>query len=67
MNRRLSTLPFQRRFSDSSLATPTGSLIGGRDASGRQVPYSPDPLRERSLEYTSGGYLASGYDSGRVY
>ena len=68
MNRRQSTLPFQRRFSDRELLNPQGrGLIGGRDSSGRQVPYTPDPLRERSLSYNAGGYMASGYDSGRSF
>lgn len=67
MNRRLPTLPFQRRFSDRSLMAPHGGLTGGRDASGRQISYAPDPVRERSLEFTQGGYMSAGYDSGRVY
>lgn len=69
MNRRASTLPFQRRFRHRSLMSPTSSagLIGGRDANGNQVAYKPDPLRERSLSYTQGGYMSAGYDSGRLY
>lgn len=67
MSRRGSTLPYQRRYSDRELLTPHGTgLIGGRDSSGRQVEYRPDPLRERSLEWNGGGYM-SHYDSGRVY
>ena len=67
MSSRNRTSSSHARFRDEDLANPMGHISGGRDANGRQIAYKPDPVRDRALSYNGGGYLSSGYDSGRVY
>jgi len=66
MTRKYNSSSRNRLQSDRELLNAHGREVsGGRDVNGIQMPYEADPLRERSLNYTAGGYLSAGYDSGR--
>ncbi len=56
----------------SSLANQSGGRVtsptlGARDQSGRQIPYSDDPVRVPSSRFVPNGYLRTGYDTGRIW
>lgn len=59
----------QRRISDAALKTPTrmSGSAGARDSRGQPIPFQPDPLRVRSMNWLPEGYMSSGYDTGRVW
>jgi hypothetical protein len=43
------------------------SASGARDRKGKQLPYQEDPERDRPAAYNGGGYMSTGYDTGRVW